>query len=132
MMYAQKHGDGRTQYEFDDRTSRHKQHADETGAGKYFSSGMAAYSHAGVLVNVIIPQLHIDKEHISGVGKASFCFPSAVFLEYANADGCANAKSMLGGRKLCSNAVSAAYYPDDQYYSADYSGYKELRNGFFQ
>ncbi|GAB4831209.1 hypothetical protein Ancab_005219 [Ancistrocladus abbreviatus] len=68
----------------------------------------------GTLVNVIIPRPHNDGEHISSVGK--------VFLEYTNEAGCANAKSMLGGRKFGGNTVNAAYYPEDKYYSADYTG----------
>ena len=45
-----------------------------------------------------------------------------VFLEYVDSAACANAKSMLGGRKFGGNTVAADYYPEDKYYSADYSG----------
>ncbi|GMH05437.1 hypothetical protein Nepgr_007277 [Nepenthes gracilis] len=68
----------------------------------------------GALVNVLIPRPHADGERIPGVGK--------VFLEYADIAGCMNAKNMLGGRKFGGNTVTAAYYPEHKYYSANYSG----------
>lgn len=68
----------------------------------------------GALVNVIIPRPNMEGELIPGVGK--------VFLEYSDTASCANAKSMLGGRKFGGNTVTADYYPEDKFYSADYSG----------
>lgn len=68
----------------------------------------------GALVNIIIPRPNMEGELIPGVGK--------VFLEYADTAACANAKNMLGGRKFGGNTVTADYYPEDKFYSADYSG----------
>lgn len=68
----------------------------------------------GALVNIIIPRPNVEGELIPGVGK--------VFLEYSDSADCANARSMLGGRKFGGNTVTADYYPEDKYCSADYSG----------
>ncbi|KAJ8448034.1 hypothetical protein Cgig2_028910 [Carnegiea gigantea] len=68
----------------------------------------------GLLVNIIIPRPNLEGEVIPGVGK--------VFLEYVDAAACTNAKNMLGGRKFGGNTVTADYYPEDKFYSADYSG----------
>lgn len=67
----------------------------------------------GALVNIVIPRPNIEGELLPGVGK--------VFLEYIDIVACANAKSMLGGRKFGGNTVEANYYPEDKFYSADYS-----------
>ncbi|PON96081.1 U2 snRNP auxilliary factor, large subunit, splicing factor [Trema orientale] len=67
----------------------------------------------GIVVNVIIPRPNQSGEPISGVGK--------VFLEYADTAGCANARNVLDGRKFGGNIVSAVFYPEDRYYSRDYS-----------
>jgi len=45
-----------------------------------------------------------------------------VFLEYVDSTACANAKSMLEGRKFGGNTVAADYYSEDKYYNADYTG----------
>ncbi|XP_019106676.2 splicing factor U2af large subunit B isoform X2 [Beta vulgaris subsp. vulgaris] len=68
----------------------------------------------GVLLSVIIPRPNMEGNLLPGVGK--------VFLEYADTVACANAKNMLGGRKFGGNTVTADYYPEDKFYSADYSG----------
>ncbi|XP_024024050.1 splicing factor U2af large subunit B isoform X1 [Morus notabilis] len=67
----------------------------------------------GSVVNVIIPRPDQNGETISGVGK--------VFLEYADAVGCANARNVLNGRKFGGNIVHAVFYPEDRYYSRDFS-----------
>ncbi|KAL8152159.1 hypothetical protein V2J09_009919 [Rumex salicifolius] len=67
----------------------------------------------GVLMSVIIPRPAMSGEHTPGVGK--------VFLEYADAAGCSNAKNNLGGRKFGGSTVSASYYPEAKFYGADYS-----------
>ncbi|XP_030480332.1 splicing factor U2af large subunit B isoform X2 [Cannabis sativa] len=68
----------------------------------------------GTVVNVIIPRPSSQSgEPTSGVGK--------VFLEYADTTGCANARNVLNGRKFGGNIVNAVYYPEDRYYSKDFS-----------
>lgn len=44
-----------------------------------------------------------------------------VFLEYSDTAGCANARNVLNGRKFGDNIVNAGFYPEDRYYSRDYS-----------
>ncbi|GAB2298687.1 hypothetical protein Dimus_032759 [Dionaea muscipula] len=68
----------------------------------------------GALVKVVIPRPGMNGEQVPGVGK--------VFLEYSDIGSCAKAKSMLGGRKFGGNTVTAAYYSEDKFYGADYSG----------
>ncbi|XP_044496918.1 splicing factor U2af large subunit A-like isoform X2 [Mangifera indica] len=70
-------------------------------------------SKYGTLVNVVIPRPHPNGEQFPGVGK--------VFLEYYDMAGCATAKTALNGRKFGGNLVKAYYYPEDKYFSRDYS-----------
>ncbi|KAH7545975.1 hypothetical protein FEM48_Zijuj01G0151100 [Ziziphus jujuba var. spinosa] len=67
----------------------------------------------GTVVNVIIPRPSQNGEQIPGVGK--------VFLEYSDTVGCANARNVLNRRKFGGNIVNAVFYPEDRYYSQDYS-----------
>nr|VDC61095.1 unnamed protein product [Brassica rapa] len=70
---------------------------------------------AGNLVNVVIPRPKPDHDPTPGVGK--------VFLEYADLDGAAKARSGMNGRKFGGNQVVAVYYPENKYAQGDYDGY---------
>ncbi|KAL5537865.1 hypothetical protein UlMin_046210 [Ulmus minor] len=70
-------------------------------------------SKFGIVVNVIIPRPNQNGESISGVGK--------VFLEFSDTVGCTNARNVLNGRKFGGNSVKAVFYPEERYYSRDYS-----------
>ncbi|XP_021902214.1 splicing factor U2af large subunit B-like isoform X2 [Carica papaya] len=70
-------------------------------------------SKFGTLLNVVIPRPNPNGEQMPGVGK--------VFLEYSDTSACANARNLLSGRKFGGNVVIAVYYPEDKYYSRDYS-----------
>lgn len=48
-------------------------------------------------------------------------FHFQVFLEYSDTVGCANARNVLNRRKFGGNIVNAVFYPEDRYYSQDYS-----------
>ncbi|KAK6932547.1 RNA recognition motif domain [Dillenia turbinata] len=67
----------------------------------------------GTLVNVVIPRPNPDGEENPGVGK--------VFLEYADTGGSASARKALSGRKFSGNTVTAIYFPEDKFYSRDFS-----------
>ena len=43
-----------------------------------------------------------------------------VFLEYADLDGAAKARSGMNGRKFDGNQVVAVYYPENKYAQGDY------------
>ncbi|CAN8245028.1 unnamed protein product [Cochlearia groenlandica] len=66
----------------------------------------------GNLVNVVIPRPNPDHDPTPGVGK--------VFLEYADVDGAAKARSGMNGRKFGGNEVVAVYYPENKYAEGDY------------
>ncbi|KAJ0229302.1 RNA recognition motif domain-containing protein [Hirschfeldia incana] len=66
----------------------------------------------GNLVNVVIPRPNPDHDPTPGVGK--------VFLEYADVDGAAKARSGMNGRKFGGNQVVAVYYPENKYAQGDY------------
>ncbi|KAL0856841.1 hypothetical protein Bca101_061995 [Brassica carinata] len=66
----------------------------------------------GNLVNVVIPRPNPDHDPTPGVGK--------VFLEYADLDGAAKARSGMNGRKFGGNQVVAVYYPENKYAQGDY------------
>ncbi|CAF2040325.1 unnamed protein product [Brassica napus] len=66
----------------------------------------------GNLVNVVIPRPNADHDSQPGVGK--------VFLEYADLDGAAKARSGMNGRKFDGNQVVAVYYPENKYAQGDY------------
>ncbi|KAJ4878489.1 Splicing factor U2af large subunit B [Raphanus sativus] len=68
----------------------------------------------GNLVNVVIPRPNPDRDATPGVGK--------VFLEYADLDGAAKARSGMNGRKFGGNQVVALYYPENKYAQGDYEG----------
>ncbi|ESQ29385.1 hypothetical protein EUTSA_v10023361mg [Eutrema salsugineum] len=68
----------------------------------------------GNLVNVVIPRPNPDHDPTPGVGK--------VFLEYADVDGAAKARSGMNGRKFGGNPVVAVYYAENKYAQGDYEG----------
>ncbi|WZY72647.1 hypothetical protein YC2023_004887 [Brassica napus] len=68
----------------------------------------------GNLVNVVIPRPNPDHDPTPGVGK--------VFLEYADVDGAAKARSGMNGRKFGGNQVVAVYYPENKFAQGDYEG----------
>ncbi|CAN6917755.1 unnamed protein product [Brassica oleracea var. botrytis] len=68
----------------------------------------------GNLVNVVIPRPNPDHDPTPGVGK--------VFLEYADVDGAAKARSGMNGRKFGGNQVVAVYYPENKFAQGDYKG----------
>uniref|UniRef100_A0A1J3IZC9 Splicing factor U2af large subunit B n=1 Tax=Noccaea caerulescens TaxID=107243 RepID=A0A1J3IZC9_NOCCA len=68
----------------------------------------------GNLVNVVIPRPNPEHDPTPGVGK--------VFLEYADVDGAAKARSGMNGRKFGGNQVVAVYYAEDKYVQGDYEG----------
>ncbi|CAN7027289.1 unnamed protein product [Brassica oleracea var. botrytis] len=70
---------------------------------------------AGNLVNVVIPRPNPEHDPTPGVEK--------VFLEYADLDGAAKARSGMNGRKFRGNQVVAVYYPENKYAQGDYEGY---------
>ncbi|XP_059456172.1 splicing factor U2af large subunit B isoform X2 [Corylus avellana] len=68
----------------------------------------------GALVNLVIPRPQPNGEPLPGVGK--------VFLEYADIDGSAKARSGLNGRKFGGNQVVAVFYPENKFAQGDYEG----------
>ncbi|KAK6922738.1 RNA recognition motif domain [Dillenia turbinata] len=66
----------------------------------------------GSLVNVVIPRPRPDGEPSPGVGK--------VFLEYADVEGAAKARSGLNGRKFGGNEVVAVFYPENKFSQGEY------------
>ncbi|XP_030523827.1 splicing factor U2af large subunit B-like isoform X2 [Rhodamnia argentea] len=68
----------------------------------------------GNLVNVAIPRPRPDGEPSPGVGK--------VFLEYADVEGAAKARTGLNGRKFGGNIVQAVFYPENKFAQCDYDG----------
>nr|VDD29690.1 unnamed protein product [Brassica oleracea] len=66
----------------------------------------------GNLVNVVIPRPNPEHDPTPGVGK--------VFLEYADLDSAAKARSGMNGRKFDGNQVVAVYYPENKYAQGDY------------
>eukprot|EP00270_Netrium_digitus_P015137 TRINITY_DN525_c0_g1_i2.p1 TRINITY_DN525_c0_g1~~TRINITY_DN525_c0_g1_i2.p1 ORF type:complete len:153 (-),score=42.72 TRINITY_DN525_c0_g1_i2:325-726(-) len=68
----------------------------------------------GVLANLVIPRPSPDGHIGPGVGK--------VFVEYVDTQGAMKAKQSLNGRKFGGNVVQAAYYSEDKFSQADYSG----------
>lgn len=45
-----------------------------------------------------------------------------MFLEYADVDGSAKARSGMNGRKFGGNQVVAVYYAEDRFAEGDYDG----------
>ncbi|KAJ0265837.1 RNA recognition motif domain-containing protein [Hirschfeldia incana] len=68
----------------------------------------------GNLVNVVIPRPNPDQDPAPGIGK--------VFLEYADVDGAAKARSGMNGRTFGGNQVVAVYYLENKYAQGDYEG----------
>ncbi|XP_042962646.1 splicing factor U2af large subunit B-like isoform X3 [Carya illinoinensis] len=68
----------------------------------------------GTLANLVIPRPTPNGEPSPGVGK--------VFLEYADIDGAAKARSGLNGRKFGGNQVVAVFYPENKFAQGDYEG----------
>ncbi|GJN25840.1 hypothetical protein PR202_gb13724 [Eleusine coracana subsp. coracana] len=66
----------------------------------------------GTLVKVVIPRPDPNGQPVAGVGK--------VFLEYADLDGAAKAKTVLHGRKFGGNPVVAVCYPEDKFANEEY------------
>ncbi|CDY55407.1 BnaCnng28730D [Brassica napus] len=66
----------------------------------------------GNLVNVVIPRPNPEHDPTPGVEK--------VFLEYADLDSAAKARSGMNGRKFDGNQVVAVYYPENKYAQGDY------------
>ncbi|GAB4853147.1 hypothetical protein Ancab_017332 [Ancistrocladus abbreviatus] len=66
----------------------------------------------GTLVNVVIPRPQPDGELTPGVGK--------VFLEYADTDGAAKARTGMNGRKFGGNQVVAVFYPENKFAQGEY------------
>ncbi|XP_062197411.1 splicing factor U2af large subunit B isoform X2 [Phragmites australis] len=66
----------------------------------------------GNLVKVVIPRPDPSGQPVAGVGK--------VFLEYADIDGAAKAKTALHGRKFGGNPVVAVCYPEDKFANEEY------------
>lgn len=101
---------------------------------------------AGNLVNVVIPRPNPERDATPGVGKVRFSAQRSsfllfsctqhiplndillylismqVFLEYADLDGAAKARSGMNGRKFGGNQVVALYYPENKYAQGDYEG----------
>ncbi|CAD6252850.1 unnamed protein product [Miscanthus lutarioriparius] len=68
----------------------------------------------GNLVKVVIPRPDPSGQPVAGVGK--------VFLEYADVDGAAKAKTALHGRKFGGNPVVAVFYAEDKFANEEYDG----------
>ncbi|PUZ45830.1 hypothetical protein GQ55_8G255900 [Panicum hallii var. hallii] len=68
----------------------------------------------GNLVKVVIPRPDPSGQPVAGVGK--------VFLEYADIDGAAKAKTALHGRKFGGNPVVAVCYAEDKFANGEYDG----------
>ncbi|CAD6255421.1 unnamed protein product [Miscanthus lutarioriparius] len=68
----------------------------------------------GNLVKVVIPRPDPSGQPVAGVGK--------VFLEYADVDGAAKAKTALHGRKFGGKPVVAVCYAEDKFANEEYDG----------